>query len=335
MESIEEKEWELIQLPFGEDLTAKYVIKDLTQIFVMARDSLGYRHLLIGLQTADENSSLSQPCRGIKVTKLNFTMPGRSSGIFLDLQCIDPAGHNIFNSIGGEIASELGIRGEDADPEKIVTKILSRWKNFWGFQTQNILSLEEQTGLFGELYFIKNWLFPKYGHNVVYAWEGPRGARHDFKLAEVSFEVKTSSSNKGHFHKINSLSQLADPDFGRLFLYSICVKEEHGKSMSLISIIDDCRVYLRDDIEALSAFDSLLVIAGYSEIHRADYEKRHFEVTDEKVFLVAGDFPRLTKDSLIAELPSEIENITYSLNLNTYLHKSICSGPEDFVTLEI
>jgi hypothetical protein len=333
MNTIDENEWDKIHTPIGDALNAKSVFQNLTERLTMARDSLGFRHLLITLFT-DSSLSITQQNRGINVSTKELKLLNGDPKKYLDLQCTDSSGHHIFNSIGAEIAMGLGDMGEGEDPIKIVSAILSKWKNFWGVEFRELLSLEEQVGLFGEVYFLRYWLLPKFGKIVVLSWEGPDNARHDFVLADKSFEVKTSASSKGHVHQVNSINQLADPQSGFLYLFSFCIRENEISELSLTSIIEECRNFLGKDSETLSAFDLMLGKSGYSEFFREDYGKRRYENIDTELFRVDYSFPKITIESFIQKPPQEIEQIRYVLNLNTYVCNSICHCSEEFISLE-
>lgn len=334
MNVIDESLWTQIQKPLGEELHAKHIFFELSKKIFIALDQLGFRHILI--ESSNQiHTSLGVQFRGVRVSIRELVITGGSQKRYIDLLCREPAGYHIFNSIGGEIAQKISEISEEADLIEVITIILEKWKHFWGSFAQEVLTLEEQIGLFGELFFMRFWLLPKYGKQIIPVWQGPNGERHDFILGDKSFEVKTSASPKGHFHKINGIDQLDDPQLGSLYLFSLWIRLNEQSEHSLISVIDSCRNFLEQDEDILSTFELLLSRSGYSEIQRAEYEKRRFEILESAFFLVDQHFPRITKNSFSPGLPDQVEQLDYSLNLNSYLNKSLCSSGEELLALEI
>lgn len=334
MNVIEESLWTQIQKPHGEELNAKHIFFDLSKRFFIALDRSGFRHMLIETTTGI-HSPLTVQFRGVQVSIRELAVSSGLQKEYIDLICKEPGGYHIFNSIGGEIAQKIAEVSEDSDAIAVVTAILSKWKQFWGSFPQNQLTVEEQVGLFGELFFLKYWLFPKYGKQVVRAWEGPNGERHDFILGDRSYEVKTSTSASGHVHKVNGVDQLEELPVGSLFLSSLWLRQNEHAEHSLASIIESCRDYLEPDIEISSVFNLLLSRSGYSEIQREEYEKRRYEILESALFLVDDQFPRITRSSFSMGFPEQIEELDYQVNLNSYLEKSLCSRGEEFLSLEI
>ena len=334
MNVIDESLWAQIQKPYGEELNAKHIFYKLISNIYIALDRMGFRHILI--ESANDNlTSSGMLFRGVQLKITELVVTGGVQKKYIDLLCREPAGYHIFNSIGGEIAQKMDEVNESVNPLEIITTILTKWKHFWGNYPQDLLTMEEQVGLFGELFFLRHWLLPRYGNKVVLAWEGPNGARHDFILGDKSYEVKTSSSSKGHFHRINGVNQLEELPVGSLYLTSFWIWQNEQAENSLTSIIESCRKYLESDIEIRSAFELLLSKSGYSELQRAEYEKRRYEIQESTLFLVDDQFPKIVPTSFPAGLPDQIEEIDYSLNLNSYLEKSLCVSADEFRSLVI
>jgi hypothetical protein len=334
MNEINENLWSQIQKPFGEELNAKHIFFELTSNFFIAVDRMGFRHILI----ESEKDILSTPRMQFRGVQLDIRDLVVSSGVqkkYLDLICKEATGYHIFNSIGGEIAQKMAEIDKSSDSLEVITTILTKWKHFWGNYPRDLMTMEEQIGLFGELFFLRHWLLPRYGNRVVLAWEGPNGGRHDFVLGDKSYEVKTSASSKGHTHTINGLDQLEDLPAGELFLISFWIRQNDQAAYSLTSVVESCRNYLRQDPANLSAFNLFLSRTGYSEIQRAEYEQKKYEILESALFLVDEHFPKVTPKSFSPDLPEQVEELFYTVNLNTYLDKKLSSSADEFVTLEM
>ena len=305
----------------GEMLWARRATPDVTERLVAALDADGQRHLLV-LLSADEADLQDTQSRGIAVVTRELVMPGHQAGRYLDITCHDASGHEAFDLIGGEVAERLAT-GRETAPE-VVARVLAKWRRFWGQIPQQMLSWEEQIGLFAELWFLSVWLTPRIGASeAVTRWRGPLGARHDFEWAGKSVEVKATTSTRGRIHRINGLDQLAPPEHGELLFFSLRLREEAGATNSLPTIIASCRAQSATDAEALSRFESILVQAGYSPLHEEEYAKLKLRVAEEGLFRVEEDFPRLTTASFPSGVPAGIERVEYEVNLSGCGHLMI------------
>jgi hypothetical protein len=315
--------------PSGESLTARFAIPTVTERLLAAIDADGQRHLLVPLQANDEELRDAQS-RGVSVATRELTVRDRGTGRYLDFECHDAAGHEAFDLIGGELAE--GLKSEGAKPAVLAGRVLAKWRRFWGQSPWQILSREEQLGLFAELWFLSVWLIPRVGISKALAgWRGPLGARHDFEWPGKSVEVKATTSTRGRVHRINGLDQLAPPEKGELLLFSLRLREEGGASNTLTGLVASCRTLMESDAEALSGFESALVQVGYSSAHEEEYAKVKLRIADEGLFRVQENFPRLTQASFAGGVPSGVERVEYAINLAGFDHLRVANMPEEFV----
>lgn len=329
MSRIENEVWARLEpsRPVGENLTARAAISGVTDRLLCALDSEGKRHLLIALRT-DEEGLRDTRSRGVSVLTRDLVVRGESAARYLDIQCLDTAGHTAFDLIGGELAEELA--HPNSEPAGVVRRVLARWRRFWGQLPQSLLSREELLGLFGELWFLSRWLLPCYGvAEAVQRWRGPFGARHDFEWELKSVEVKATTSERGRIHHINGLEQLCPPEQGELLFFSLRLREEAGATNTLPSLIADTRRQLESDDEALSRFETALAQVGYSPVHDDEYSRVHLRVVDEGLYAVQEDFPRLTPAQFNGDVPPGVEGVDYEINLNTFDHLCVAKSPAD------
>jgi hypothetical protein len=144
--------------PSGESLTARLAIPTVTERLLAAIDADGRRHLLVTLKPDDEELRDAQS-RGVSVATRELTVRDRGTARYLDFECHDTAGHEAFDLIGGEIAE--GLKSENTKPALLAARVLAKWRRFWGQSPWQILSREEQLGLFAELWFLSVWLVPR------------------------------------------------------------------------------------------------------------------------------------------------------------------------------
>jgi hypothetical protein len=311
--------------PTGDSLTARFAVPEVTERLYIAVDSQARRHMLIPLEDNQGDFNDDQS-RGISVETRALVLKDRNMQRYIDIICRDTPGHDAFDVIGGELATGLASSG--LAPARIVSLTLAKWRRFWGNAPRQILSREEQIGLFAEIWFLSEWLIPYVGADEAVArWRGPYGTRHDFEWAGRSVEVKATSSTRGRIHRINGLDQLTPPENGRLNLFSIQVREEDGAENTLFRIVTACRSKLESSPEAMDRFESALIQTGYSIVHEGEYTKLRLRIVDGALFRVEDDFPRITRNSFATGVPSGIEHVDYEVSLNGFDRLIVASQP--------
>ncbi len=287
-------------------------------------DHDGLRHLLIAL--ASKGSGFRDVAsRGLAVRERALEVDGLSERPFLDLSCVDPTGGRLFNLVASEVINEVQGGGE---PAAAVRSTVARWRRFWGAARTDGLTPEQLRGLFGELWFLARWALP-HGLATVARWNGPTGSRHDFEWPAFSVETKTTTSIRGHVHRVSGLDQLDPPDNGQLYLFSLRVREEPGAAQSLTTLIDHVSVTLANAANLLTLFETRLGQAGYSPADAARYEDVRFHVADQRLYKVADRFPRLTSASFASGLPLGVERVEYEINLETCVDLCVATDPSD------
>jgi hypothetical protein len=323
--AIDEVTWERLTPPTGERLIARQPLPDVTNRLLCALDSMGNRHLLLMLDQEDVQFS-DKKSRGLHIATRNLLVQGQKASNFIDIECLDVAGFAILNIIGGEIAVELT---EDNDPIDIVTKVLTKWRRFWGQLPLHVLTKEKQLGLFAEIFFLSRWLIPMMGPTAINAWHGPWGSRHDFEWVDKSVEVKATTNSRGHIHRIHGVEQLSAPEKGPLYLFSLCLREESGGTNNLPGLIEECRKKLENPVEFVNTYYNALIQIGYSNVHQDEYAKLNFRVAEALVYIVDKDFPRLTLSTFPTGMPLGIEYLEYEINLNSFTSLVVAHTPND------
>jgi len=304
--------------PPGGKLCARVALPSITEKVLAAIDSDGIRHLLVRLES-DEPDYQDNRSRGIGVETRELDVQGHKRCRYLDLICQDSSGHSAFDLIGGDLSDEIST-GQNNAP-KAAARVLSSWRRFWGQVPLNILSYGEQLGLFAELWLLCYWMIPEFGSaDSVRRWRGPLKSRHDFEWDAISVEVKAATSTRGRIHHINGLEQLQPPIGGRLFLFSMQLREEGGATNTLPLIVRACRSSLAQDPEALDDFEMRLSRSGHSTVHEQEYEKLKLRIINEFLFAVRENFPRLTPEIIMGGLPPGIEHVEYQIDLGGFDH---------------
>jgi hypothetical protein len=232
----------------------------------------------------------------------------------VDVCCVDPDGFVAFDLLATQIreASDAGAAAVDA-----VGVTVARWRRFWGAGPPEGLRPEEIRGLFGELWFLLVWLLP-HGSREVERWAGPAGARDDFQWPAFSIEAKTTTSIRGHIHRINGVDQLDPPTDGRLLLFSLRLREEPAATNSLVTLVTSIGERLGADPARLDLFEERLAAAGYSPAHAERSAEVRFRVVSERLYRVEGDFPRLSPSLFVNGIPRGVETVDYEINLEGF-----------------
>lgn len=333
MTVISDSVWQQIEQarPSGDELVARQALPNLTNRILAAIDARGRRHVLVALAIGEEpfcdNSS-----RGLTVETQELVLPDQEGARYIKLRCEDIAGHSMLGLIGGEIAEQLTIAA--ASPAETVSKVLARWRRFWGQLPTQLLTHEEQIGLFSELWFLAYWLIPAVGpQEALSRWRGPMGARHDFEQAGLSVEAKGSSSTRVRIFTVGSINQLEPPEAGRLMLFGMRLREEAGASNTLPALVRICRDLAATHGDAQGALETGLIAVGYVASHEDEYAKVHWRVVEDLLFEVRDDFPRLIPPSFSDGLPAGVEEVEYVINLSAFDHLVAARSPSEAAVL--
>lgn len=195
----------------------------------------------------------------------------------------------------------------------IITR-LTKWQELLRRASSIVLSEEAIKGLLGELMFLKNHLIPLYGsRNAVSFWQGPAGYPQDFAVNCCAIEVKCHEGSRSSKIFISSADQLCSrlPDT-YLFVYIVGKSTpENLGSINLLSVVSEIRKEINAaGGEALAAFEGLLDSVGYIDL--PVYSEANYVVTDNVMYKIENDFPRICS----ADLTPGISDVSYRIDLN-------------------
>lgn len=295
-------------------------LDDKEEIF-LAINHNGFRNVLLKINSID-SAIYDNHSRGLTVKGKKLVVKDIENS-FIVITCTDKEGHKTFNLVASDILLKVvsGLKPADA-----VTQTLEKWRKFWGSSFRRILTEEQIKGLFGELWFLLVWILPK-NNNFIKNWVGPCGNRNDFEWRNLAIEVKTTSSVRGHIHKINGIEQLDPPQDGELYCFSLRVRKEKTAHNTLPVLIKRIQNLLAGNQLLLDLFDERIAILGYSPAHEVEYSEYQYRVIDERLYSVSGDFPRLSVHSFQAGVPYGVERIDYDVNLEVCRECLVASNP--------
>lgn len=310
--------WDLLDLtPVSEErLAVRLADPDIRKDVFIAMDSSRKRYVLVAIPFGEPCELSERISVGIAIRVVEMKVDNGVKKNFVEVICLDPQGYAALDVVISEISEALN-SGASIGCVRVVQNVLEKWRRFWAGAKQDLLTKEQQIGLFGELWFMLHWLMPSIGFSkAIEMWRGPLGARNDFEKLKVGVEVKTSSKESAS-HMINGIDQLLEPTGGSLFLFSLVVREEGSGKESLPDVVRKIRDFLNEDLIILTKFESLLYGAGYDELYEFEYGKLLLRIRSEELYRVLEGFPRITAESFIEGVPVGVGSVKYELFLGS------------------
>lgn len=221
--------------------------------------------------------------------------------------------HEVFATICDDLVEKLSTSASASDHVRIFVNRMRLWHAFFEKQGGGGLSEEAQQGLYGELYFLKEFMLPhRKDEKAIRCWTGSVGRQHDFQFGALSVEVKTSASKRHQVLRISSEQQLDDSLVDRLVLFHLSVSLVENRATTLPAIIDEIRQILVRSALALELFENALLVRGYSHAHRTMYQRTGYSVRSFGIYQVYDEFPRVREGDL---LPG-VGDVFYSITLD-------------------
>jgi hypothetical protein len=170
------------------------------------------------------------------------------------------------------------------------------WQEFMARHGSDGLSEAAATGLFGELWFLRDRLAPSAGIAAsIDAWSGPLGEPNDFALAQGFVEVKATTRQAPELIEISDLDQL-DERRGRILLAHVRLQPDpQGESLAQLVSSVRAAAGAASGSDHLRRLNDLLLSVGYLDAH-ADRYSRPWRVNGVDLFAVGEDFPRMRRN---------------------------------------
>ncbi|MED5018462.1 PD-(D/E)XK motif protein [Paenibacillus chibensis] len=221
-------------------------------------------------------------------------------------------GTEIFEVILQNVVDHLLLKEQDESIFSVIYKVLDRWRVFFQKGGYRKLTEEQQRGLFGELWYIKDWLnrFPNSPPLIIEQWEGPTSGRIDFKHSKRGVEIKTAINKLNKTIKISNENQLRLTNaVTSIHLYVCFIEPSKSHGISLHSLVSEIRKKIagRSD-RILLKFNDLLEDLRFKE---DDYTEDYYFVDKVEVYEATVNFPRILQE----DLPKGISHVSYSIDL--------------------
>lgn len=241
---------------------------------------------------------------------LIFDCNVRSDGLWaLTVSVTEPDYEGVFNKLVYDLADTVKSNSNSTVAERVFIRRFDEWKNLFNIKIDEILGYSQIIGLAGELYFMHEYLFDKYGvSKSIQSWGGPIGADKDFQIDNTWYEVKSKSLNKATIH-LNSHTQLFSENSG--YLVVISYEKSSLSNASSLNLLDLYNL-ISDKIKSVSLqkeFD--IKLANMNFVPRKEYKDTNIAFHNIDFYRIDGTFPQVS----ISGGSNAITKIEYDLYL--------------------
>jgi hypothetical protein len=265
-------------------------------------------HPVLGLGVLQRPAAIS-----LESDAFDYFRRQRADGSWLlVLRLQRPGLESVFGRLCLDLAEASRTVKTEGDLLALFVRRLRLWEKLFLAAQDALLAVHQIRGLVAELLILEGLLNsrPNALAETVIGWVGPTGADQDFRLADISIEVKASHPGARSV-RISSLRQLQTTS--PLFLVVVTLAKSSagtGAAMSLNSLVARLESLVASSSEALAIFRERLVAAGYVDHPRYD-EDWHIQV-DSAAYSVSEDFPRV----VVGNVPPAVLSASYELDLS-------------------
>ena len=248
----------------------------------------------------------------------NFKFKGLFIDIFeseetkeLHIYLLDNQLKDIFSLFIENIVEEISKSITENEALIETSNVVLKWKKLFDKINFQGLILERQKGLIGELLLFNSILDEDYSiDKLLESWTGPDYEDKDFLFGSYGIEVKLTSSKVPKV-KISSERQLDSENLTKLYLVLYVVEEVKDKGFSLNSIIEQIRIKINNNQNAIKFFNERLLLVGYFDEDFENY-KRQYAFRKRNFYEITTNFPRL----VASDLPIGLFDTKYSIELS-------------------
>ena len=186
-------------------------------------------------------------------------------------------------------------------------------KNFFdGEELPKPLSSEKETGLFGELIILSEYINRKYSdEETLNYWTGP-SQKHDFTTENILLETKTTKNDGKKIIHTSSNDQIS-PIFEKPLYLSFVQIENNPSGKTLKMLIDEItKKFEKKSNVLINDFYIKLRHYGYYDFHK-DFYNDKYALKDCNFYFISNTFPHI-KDIKEPEPIFDL-SLTYKINL--------------------
>ena len=175
---------------------------------------------------------------------------------------------------------------------------------------KTMMTDQEVKGLIGELLFLKDSLFLKYGQDIsIKSWTGPENTHKDFSCHDSWYEIKAINIGKEMVH-ISSIEQLDSETTGYLVVYQLEKMSPISNGITLNNLVDEITSTLKGkDIQ--DTFNEKITLYKFS--YTCEKCNDVYICRGKTTYRVDNkDFPRINRNML----PKSIAKVQYDILLS-------------------
>ncbi len=217
---------------------------------------------------------------------------------------------DVFSKIAADVIGNVMKLNHESEQISLFCNKVNSWKNVFSRGLANILSVEEQIGLYGELEFIKALIEEGFSTGtVIDAWKGADAEDKDFQFENIGIEIK-SSAKQDNIVKISNIRQLDAAGYKELYLYYYSFAKSNGGLSTLPNQINSVRNILSGS-PYLDEFEFKLLNVGYDDSDKEEY-RASYTLVNENAYIINNAFPKITNELAM----SGILDASYFVDLN-------------------
>lgn len=290
-------------------LFKRYSASVLPDVYVAIRAPEKLR--CIAAHILKENAPEVQNWNKLKDIKVEILNDDKNPAkVFLLILILNQQHKDIFSVLCEDLIIQIT---STRDEKLLIRELLNRlakWQTLFERLGQQGLTAEAQRGLFGELYFIKKFLDNSPNkYYCINSWQVPSNTVQDFHQGSWAVEVKTTHGNNHQKIQISSERQLDDSIVPNLFLFHLSLDIRNNYGETLNDLVEWVENYLAKDIVELNSFRLKLFEVGYFDMHKPIYKDIGYNIRQENIYKVEGEFPRITEN----EIRDGVGDVKYSI----------------------
>lgn len=299
---------------FRSQIARRIPSKGIVPTFLASDVSNSSRALYFQIQLVDSNLVKRLPVfRGLEILYLQTSVGEYESKYFIELKQSIPNTDNIFELVISDICDRILKLNELNDFVCALSRVLSEWKLFFDKLENGVFSLSFQKGLYGELVFLRDFLFNKHKiYDAINCWTGSERSNHDFQIGNNAVEIKTTAGKRHRKFYVSSEKQLDSTGLDNLFLLITEINTHLNMyGNRLPDIVESIFEIIDQDPVAKMMFEVKLCKYGYNHLFSDSY-KYGFSVSNTQVFEVKEGFPRL----LSVDVSNGVGDLKYSVMID-------------------
>lgn len=292
----------------------RYSTTSLPDVFVSLQQPDGKKGIAFKI-SANIKIDLSR-YRTLKDVKLDIVPDERDNKkAYLLFSLINNQHIDVFATLAEDLVNEVAtVRAEETLLKEILNRF-EKWKSLFDKAGLDGLTPEEQRGLFGELFFLRKWLYKATNlQHCVQSWLGAEKELRDFQYGGWAIEVKTTHGNNHQRIQVSNERQLDNSNLEILMLFHVSLESQQRNGETLVQIVNSIIEFLSNDILAQVQFRSKLLQGGYFFHHEVEYGNIGYQIRQETFYNVYGDFPRIGE----SELRRGVGDVKYSIILSDF-----------------